>query len=179
MCSNNIVGCRCTTKQRIYLYLSTTSARHINHWEYTLLLYVSHRVVFLSFFFFKSNTTNPSEEDEKMIYRAEVQAARASKRFVTRNFGQQRRAWRFTLICWSPIFLLMKINPFGIQPKISSSSELLLAPKNASSPWRIAEFNLWQRIYCFFWGRRTPFFRFGSSPMWAVKLFCLGTESGT
>ena len=40
--------------------------------------------------------------------------------------------WRFT------VFFLIKKNPFGIQPKISSGSELLLTPQNASSLRRIA-----------------------------------------
>ena len=59
--------------------------------------------------------------------------------------------------------------------------ELSLTPQNASSLRRKVEFiNLWQRIYCFFWGRRTPFFRFGSSPVCVVKFFRrLGTASGT
>ena len=48
--------------------------------------------------------------------------------------------------------------------------ELSLTPQNASSLRRKVEFiNLWQRIYCFFWGRRTPFFSFfGSSPVCVV-----------
>lgn len=75
---------------------------------------------------------------------------------------------------------LMKRNLFGSQLKLSPGLVLLSAPLGVSYLKPMQEFRPCRKIYHFFWIQHTPHCaKYASSLVSAVKLFRLGTVSGT
>ena len=69
---------------------------------------------------YKHQDLADDEEDEKKISRAEARAARASKRLVTRSFGQQRRTSALPIARNSQLAVGQCLNTFNqLNPQLS------------------------------------------------------------
>ena len=92
---------------------------------------------------YKHHDLADDEEDEKKIYRTEARVARASKRFVTRSFGQQRRASALPIARNSQLAVgqfpntFSRLNP---QPSVNKSHGVCISCGKLGH-WRAARHN--------------------------------------